>query len=58
MQATVTAAVCPAATVADSGGEHGSFPPDPLLVPMAGDQPEIRYLPDGNPTENLPDELT
>jgi|HubBroStandDraft_6_1064221.scaffolds.fasta_scaffold1497088_2 hypothetical protein len=58
MQVTMTAAVCPAATVADPGGEHGSFPPDPLLVPMAGDQPETWYLPGASPTENLPDELT
>ena len=58
MQVTMTATVCPAATVADSGGEHGSSPPDPLLVPMTGDQPATRYLPGGSRTENLPDEVT
>ena len=58
IQVIVTAEVCPAATVADTGGEHGSFPPDPLLVPTAGDQPSTWYLPGGSRTENLPDEVT
>jgi hypothetical protein len=57
----VTADVCPAVTIADKDGEHGSscsFPPDPLLASMEGDRPETRYLPGGSRTENLPDELT
>jgi hypothetical protein len=58
IQVIVTAEVRPAATVADWDGEHGSFPPDPLLVPMAGDRPATWYLPGGSRTENLPDEVT
>jgi hypothetical protein len=57
----VTAAVRPAATIADKGGEHGGsclFPLASPLVSMEGDRPETWYLPGGSPTENLPDEVT
>ena len=52
-------AVCPAATTADVGDEHGSSRLCPPLTSMtSGDRPETWYLPGGNGTENSPEDPT